>query len=71
MTIHLCDRCGKRLTSYFLEWSPRFQIRKTAERSSPFRYSRIWCDFCEDCSKEIEKWLEGEDYVLNGESGEV
>ena len=56
MTVHLCDRCGKRLSSDFLSYSPRYQIRKSEPKNSALSW-QIWCDICQDCSKELEDWF--------------
>lgn len=57
MTVRLCDRCGKKLSSDFLQYSRHYQIRSTKGSRSGCLWERMWCDICQDCSKELEDWL--------------
>ena len=56
VTIRVCDRCGKKLSSDYLKTHPHYQIRKNTGSCGCF-WETMWSDFCEDCTKKLEKWL--------------
>ena len=58
MTIRICDRCGEKLSPDFLKTNLRYQIRKSTGSCGCF-WETMWSDLCENCSKELEKWLKG------------